>query len=121
MIGLAGGVPEVVGWALATLGARIEPVPLDELLGRGENRVGDWAHGTRSACRDRLRCGRTSPSPDPRLSTSLVSFVHQVASPASRRTAGKSGQVRRPIKPMALQISDASVDQIVDKVCRRAA
>jgi hypothetical protein len=38
-IALAGGVPEAAKRALATLGARVEPAPLDELLGRDENRV----------------------------------------------------------------------------------
>jgi len=54
VIGLAGGVPEVVGWALATLGARIEPVPLDELLGRGRK------PGRRLGSRDALRLPRSS-------------------------------------------------------------
>ena len=64
-IALAGGVPEVVGWALATLGARVEPVLLDELLGRGENRVGDWARGRAPLAAVVFDAGRTFPSPDP--------------------------------------------------------
>ena len=64
-IALAGGVPEVAKRALATLGARVEPVPLDELLGRDENRAGDWARGRAPLAAVVFDAGRTYPSPDP--------------------------------------------------------
>jgi NAD(P)-dependent dehydrogenase (short-subunit alcohol dehydrogenase family) len=42
-IALAGAVPDRVAEALASLGARIEPIDRDARLGEDEERVGDWA------------------------------------------------------------------------------
>jgi NAD(P)-dependent dehydrogenase (short-subunit alcohol dehydrogenase family) len=42
-IAVSGAVPDRVAEALASLGARIEPIDGDACLGEDEERVGDWA------------------------------------------------------------------------------